>query len=172
MKKTIIVVLIVVLVAGLAVYFYGKVIGPTEEGTPGMEEVEGVVEVDYPVGDKTPEHVAEVLGSWEAYEKLRDSKLRKPTKDSMQIVYATYVDYRVAWVGLVMRGEIIRIEGRWITIENEGDKISLYVWERADIYTENGKFEDLKEGDWLAHIAVVVNAERAEARVIRLTEGL
>ncbi len=214
MKRTIIVVLIIALVAGLAVYFYSKGIRLlTEEVTPGMEEVEEVVEVvevDYPTGDMTPEHLAEVLGSYSRYEELRDSELRKPDT-KMKIVYDTYGTYeavqgKVAWVSLVMRGEIVnierrviialsrrrgeavkigeagKIEGRVITITNKGETISLYVPEFAGISTDEtekvidedgkvvmrdgkvvwrhleAKFEDIKIGDWLFRISVIINA--------------
>lgn len=173
MKKTIIVVvvLVVALVAGLAVYFYSKGIGPTEEVTPGMEEE--VAEVDYPVGDKTPEHVAEVLGSYERYEELQDSQLRKPDT-KMQIAYDTHRGQRIYWVAMVMRGEVVKIEGRVIAIANEGETISLDVPEFAKVYiggilqSEETEFEKLEIGDWLCHISVVINADRAEARVIRI----
>jgi len=143
-------------------------------------------EVDYPTGDKTPEHVAEVLGSYSRYEQLQDSKLRKPTKDSMQIVYDTVGRDRrkVAWVSLVMMGEIVKIEGRVITISNEGEIISLYLPEFAEIDASKGwevtkegeviwegsetAFEQLKVGDWLWHISVVINADDAQARVIHV----
>lgn len=140
----------------------------------GVDGPEGLVVIDYPLGDRTPEHVAEVLGSWENYEALRDSALRRPTKDSMQIVYDKRVigereEVIAVWSAVAMTGRIIDIdiEGRMITIENEGDQIDLHVWEKADIYTENGKLEDLEEGDWLDYISVMVNSDRAEARVIR-----
>jgi len=163
-----------------------------------QDEVPEVSEVDYPSGDTTPEHMAEVLGSYSRYEELRDSKLRKPTKDSMQIVYDTYgaEQRKIAWVSLVMRGEVVKIEERVITIANEGDAISLYVPEFADIYTHKDmgvtkdgeeiwlgeklkvgdlfpqgaetKFEHLKVGDWLWHISVVINADDTQARVINV----
>jgi len=144
---------------------------------------------DYPVGDTTPEHLAEVLGSYEYYEELRDSKLLKPiwispdeqVKGRMEIVYDTHRDQRVYWVAVTMRGEVVKIEGRVITITNEGETISLYVPEFAVIkkfgekyvkeegffpYHEEAKFEDIKVGDWLPHISVVINADQAQARTI------
>ena len=117
-----------------------------------VPEVSEVSEVNYPDGDTNPEHLAEVLGSYSRYEELWDSNLRKLTKDSMQIGYDTYgaEQRRIAWVFLVMQGEVIKIErrvitalsrrgeavkieGRVITIANEGETISLYVPEFAEI---------------------------------------
>ncbi len=160
MKNIIIGVLITVLIFGGALAGCGVV------QDKGVEQ-NGELEVDYPVGDTNPEHLAEVLGSYERYEELRDSKLRKPDTE-MQLAYDTYgaEQRKIAWVFLVMRGEIVKIErkvitalsrgeivkieGRVMTIANEGDTISLYVPEFADIYTHRymGVTED-GEAVWL-----------------------
>lgn len=153
-------------------------------------------EIDYPTGDTNPEHLAEVLGSYSTYVKFRDSRLQKPTyekvgnevieKCSMQIVYDTIYNpetrkyEKMAWVALDMRGKVVDVKGRIITITNEGDPISLYAWERARIYKfesgnlAEGKFEDIKIGDWLSPISVVVNATNLhlpEARSIAISEN-
>jgi len=44
----------------------------------------------------------------------------------------------------------------------------LYVPEFANIYTGEEKLEDLKVGDWLSYISVVINSNQAEVRVIRV----
>ncbi|MCL0094613.1 hypothetical protein M1N58_01765 [Dehalococcoidales bacterium] len=162
----------------------------------------GLEHIDYSSGDTTPEHLAEVLGSWERYEKLRDSPLLKPIwispeeqGCSMEIVYDITRKGPIYWVYMIMRGEVVKIEGRVITITNEGETISLYVPEWAIIETDevervvdekgkpvykNGypvyrhveaKFEDIKVGDWLSHIHVFINANTypgGEARSIMI----
>ncbi|MBA7522388.1 hypothetical protein ES705_14507 [subsurface metagenome] len=159
MKNIIIGVLITVLIFGGALAGCGVV------QDKGVEQ-NGELEVDYPVGDTTPEHLAEVLGSYSRYEELRDSKLRKPDLE-MEIGYDTYgaEQRKVAWVFLVMqgevvkierkvitalsRGEVVKIEGRVITIANEGETISLYVPEFAEIekFPTNSAWRVTKEGE-------------------------
>ncbi len=154
-------------------YFYSKGIGPTEGVTPGMEKVEGVVEVDYPEGDTNPEHLAEVLGSQELYEELRDSKLRKPNS-SMRIGYGAEGDWRFArlvpGVVMVIRGEIVDIEGKTITVAFEDDDISFNITKHTSFYSDESvqigdnlfrskklEFEDIHVGDkvLVAQIAII-----------------
>ena len=69
---------------------------------------------------------------------------------------------------MVLKGEVVKAEGRVITITNEGETISLYVAEFASIkkeikkmppdYYVEAKFEDITVGDWLPHISVFINA--------------
>jgi hypothetical protein len=172
----------------------------------GVERIaalrQGLEHIDYPWADTTPEHLAEVLGSWERYEELRDSPLLKPiwtrTDEQvtvMQIGHDTPMGVKIYWVVMVLRGEVVKIEGRVITITNQGETISLFVSEWADIETDEivrvvdeegkpvysdgyplfrhkeAKFEDIKIGDWLSFIYVVINRNTfpsGEARIIRI----
>lgn len=188
MKKKIVfgfcVVLIISAIGLFGFSFFNK--GGQTDLDNGVEQNGGPV--DYPEGDKTPEHVAEVLGSQEAYEELWNSPLRKLTKDSMQIVYDTLSSgQKVAWVLLAMEGEVVNVEGRTITIAKEGVAISLYVPEFATIKTSEteeviidgkvvyrhlkARFEDIKAGAWLPFVTVVINAERSQARAIIISES-
>jgi len=138
-KKIIIGFLIVVLicVVGFVAFYFVH--------NKGVEQ-NGVLEVDYPFGDRTPEHLAEVLGSYSVYVELRDSKLLKPVYEkvgdeviercSMQIVYDVHRGQKITWVSMAMRGEVTKIEGRTITITNQDETISLYVSEFAIIETD------------------------------------
>ncbi|MBA7526299.1 hypothetical protein ES705_18460 [subsurface metagenome] len=203
MKKTIIIVLIVLVVSILGFGIWWVFSNRPSDGENDLpvdeveqnevpvedEENEVLVEVDYPTGDQTPEHVAEILGSQEAYEELWNSKLRKPTESSMQIVYDSIggpgEERRIAWVALAMEGEVVDIlePERIITITAEGDTDSLYVVEFATINKLVGHgnerhfvpltFEDIKEGDWFFLVSVVVNAGNLhlpEARYITISE--
>ncbi len=167
-------------------------VGDAEQNeVPVEDDVDEVlVEVDYPTGDQTPEHLAEVLGSQEAYEEFWNSKLRKPTESGMQIVYDIIGERagerRIAWVAIPMQGEVVDISKpeRIVTIAAEGDTISLYVWERArvdelvvglgdDRHFVPLAFEDVKEGDWVFLVSVVVNADNLqlpEARHITISD--
>ena len=186
MKRLGIIFLIIVLVCGVGYgvwwYFFNNTPEPETEPSSVVEE--------YPEGDTTAAHLAEVLGSESRYNELRNSKLRKIVYDqfgveqpSMQIVYDTYYNplggkpQKTAWVSLGMRGEIVEIkpDERVIVIANEDEKISLYipecaVIERGDGKLEDLKIEDLKIGDWPAFIFVVINADRAELRSIGFSD--
>ncbi len=177
MKRTIIVVLIVALVAGLAIYSYTRLVRLFEQVTPDRDrkEVEEVAEVDYPVDDTNPEHLAEVLGSQELYEELRDSKVRKPNS-SMCIGYAAEGDWRFArsvpWVRMVIKGEIVDIEGETITVALEGDKISMDLAKFVSFYSDQSvqigfnryrdielEFEDIHVGDKVLNAQIWIRAE-------------
>lgn len=216
MKKVVIGFLVAILIcaAGFAAFVYlvpdeiKEIPGKIREGIIESREREqriaelrkGLEHIDYPSGDTTPEHLAEVLGSYSAYVELRDSKLLKPIcispeeqGRSMRIVYDTTHRGRIYWVYMVMRGEVADIKGRVITITNEGETISLYVleWTRIELGGEVEKviidgeefwqhleanFEDIKIGDWLSHISVFINANtittdpHGEARSIKIGE--
>lgn len=157
----------------------------------------GLEYIDYPFGDTTPEHLAKVLGSSERYVELRDSPLLKPIwispekqGCSMQIVYDTVPEGQIYWIYMTMKGEVINIEGRVITITNEGKAISLYVLEWAIIETSEvkkiiidgeefwqhleAKFEDIKVGDWLSRMSVFINTNtypQGQVRAVQIDIG-
>ena len=159
-----------------------EIVGKLRERITGIEQPEW----EFPTGDTTPEHLAQVLGSKEYYEKLRDSKLRRTEFPMMIMNKGVYdVDPRdptgpgqlivqYPWVYMVLRGEVIRIEERTITLISNGETISLHIPEWASVETDekerfiiDGKefwayveadFEDIKIGDRLDYIAVTMQA--------------
>lgn len=170
MKRFLIVLLVLLIVAGVgfAGYYFTNKGG--QDGGP---------EIDYPEGDTTPEHLAEVLGSYDAYEDLKGSNLRRPGSE-MSIIYDIIRDdptttHKVAWVVLTMVGEVVEISEseRIITITNEGETISLSIWKNVRINKLNVPLDlkDIKNGDQLSRVSVVVNAGNLylpEARVITI----
>jgi len=137
---------LLICVAGIAIwYFLPKVV---EQIVP-MIVIDRPVdqpEWDFPRGDTTPEHLAQVLGSWERYEELRNSSLLKPiwiSPDEQATKLEIIRDMSGTWVRTTMHGEVVKIKGRIITIINEGETISLYVPGRVSVETdETERFVD------------------------------
>ena len=156
---------------------------PVSEGIVAEEtihQVEEVEEKEYPKKDRNPEHVAEVLGSQENYEKLYNSQLRVRTNYPMSISCDYEYDpnspsgKKTYWVGLAMMGRIkyLDIEQRMITISNEGDEETFYVPDYTRVIMIDGDIvglEELEEGDNLSSLSVYFRqGEIPEARTIYL----
>jgi len=139
--------------------------------------------------DNNPEHIAQVLGSQEAYDKLVNSGLRRVKdimgpdgkglimgKDDMCIIH----DSSGVWVWVVMEGEIVDIDlnSKKLILKNGGDEIVLAISEFISMDRMIKKnagpgqppryipWEEFKVGDWLDLVEVAVNANRAEVRSV------
>ncbi len=139
----------------------------------------------------TPERLAEVLGSQEAYEELRNSDLIKMKdfgnpesnvpdirKTNMYIVH----DSSGIWVYVTLEGEIASLDlnSKKLVLKNGKDEILLRISEfgfmNKMIWTDVGvgqppryiPWEELKVGDWLNSVTVLINAKWAEIRNIHI----
>lgn len=140
---------------------------PAEEPKPAEEEFPthaeqwaDPVQFGFERGDKTPEHLVEVLGSWERYERLKKSYLI--LSDTMHIVYDMRMcadRIKLYFVGMLMRGEVVKIQEKVITIARDNMTASFLVSKGATIRVGMNEieFKDLKVGDWLSHVYIVMN---------------
>ena len=131
----------------------------------------------------TAERLAEVLGSWEAYEELRNSDLIKTRNvanpkriapEIRNIEVDVFYDSSGVWVYAAMEGEIadLDLDAKKLTLKNGEDEMVLAISEFIKVYVESESryipWEELKVGDWLVKVSVLINAKRAEVRSIHI----
>ncbi len=178
------IVLFVCIAVGLLLYFSNNDETPVVNEESETESETGFLYDETP----TPERLAEVLGSREAYEQLRDSDLIKMkdfsgpesnVPDIRKINLRVTHDSGGICVYATMEGEIVELDlnSKKLVLKNGKDEILLFITEfwpldrlaythDVDLEPQRIPLEEFKVGDWLDSVTVYINANRAEVRRI------
>lgn len=171
-----IIIVVFAVVATLAILRYreAKQVGSSN----GNSEVV-MPQFDFPDGDNNPAHMADVLGSEEAYQNLvnlnilRDSPEMEIKNDPGNPIYGIP---STSWVVAYVRGYVIDISlaEQTITISYEGDEITFQpsspciINIRVGISSTPAKFDEIVKGDYVRLATIYINSTNLDLPQTRM----